>query len=306
MNSSGRLDSWSHALSKHLITVALGCLINGTNGVFVYTYFRGQVFQRDPRYVLYIHLVINDMIMLSLSVALQILTYTVPLGFAPCCIVLLFLVTTNNPLSLAGMALERYIAVCRPLHHVHICTVRRAHVVIALTWVVSFGSTFINIIMVLTTQPLSVFSRNVICYQSNVFHAPHYKVILFSFVFLTVVVTYVKVLHAARAASGSSQASARKARNTIALHGIQLLIYMLSFLSPIINIILIGMWPHKRTNILFTSFLFVNVFPRLLSPLIYGVRDQLFSSHVRLHLCSRCSKPAGGFQRCKISNNHHT
>lgn len=113
--------------------------------------------------------------------------------------------------------------------------------------------------------------------------------ILFSFVFLTVVVTYVKVLHAARAASGSSQASARKARNTIALHGIQLLIYMLSFLSPIINIILIGMWPHKRTNILFTSFLFVNVLPRLLSPLIYGVRDQLFSSHVRLHLCSRCS-----------------
>lgn len=73
------------------------------------------------------------------------------------------------------MALERYIAVCRPLHHVHICTVRRAYAVIALTWVVSFGSTFINIIMVLATQPLSVFSRNVICYQSNVFHAPHYK-----------------------------------------------------------------------------------------------------------------------------------
>lgn len=48
------------------------------------------------RYVLYIHLVINDMIMLTVTVMLQILTYTAPLSFAPCCVILLISVTTNK------------------------------------------------------------------------------------------------------------------------------------------------------------------------------------------------------------------
>lgn len=48
------------------------------------------------RYVLYIHLVINDMIMLTVTVMLQILTYTVPLSFAPCCLMMLIIMTTNK------------------------------------------------------------------------------------------------------------------------------------------------------------------------------------------------------------------
>lgn len=48
------------------------------------------------RYVLYIHLVINDMIMLTVSTTLQILTYAIPLNFLPCCIMLLITMTTNK------------------------------------------------------------------------------------------------------------------------------------------------------------------------------------------------------------------
>lgn len=48
------------------------------------------------RYVLYIHLVINDMILLTISVALQIMTYTIHLSFTPCCLMLLVLVTTDK------------------------------------------------------------------------------------------------------------------------------------------------------------------------------------------------------------------
>lgn len=50
MNSSARLDTFSDAFSKNFITFALGLLINCINGAFVYTYFKGQVFQRDPRW----------------------------------------------------------------------------------------------------------------------------------------------------------------------------------------------------------------------------------------------------------------
>ncbi|XP_040890867.1 odorant receptor 131-2-like [Toxotes jaculatrix] len=300
MNSTRAMDSLNSAFSKNFITFAFGFIINCINGAFVYTYFRSEAFQRDPRYVLYIHLVINDMIMLTVSVALQIITYTVPLTFAPCCIMLLILVTTNknSPLNLAGMAVERYIAVCRPLHHVQMCTVQRAYALIALIWGISFIPALTDIIILLTTQPLSVFSRTVICYPSYIYNTVHHKaqslvvqVLLFSFVFLTLIFTYLKVLFAARAVSGSDQASARNARNTILLHGVQLLICMLSFLAPLINIVLLTTWPHDRTKILFSVFLFTNVLPRLLSPLIYGVRDKKFSSHIRLHFfCNKKEK----------------
>ncbi|XP_076601550.1 odorant receptor 131-2-like [Chaetodon auriga] len=297
MNSTRHLDSLTDALSKNFISFAVGFIINCINGAFVYTYFKNQVFQQDPRYVLYIHLVINDMIMLTVSVTLQIVTYTLPVNLASCCIILIILVTTNrnSPLNLAGMAVERYIAVCRPLHHVQICTAQRAYALIALIWGISFIPSLTDVIIILATQPLSAFSRSIICHPGYVYNTQYHKtqnmvvqVLLFSFVFLTLIITYLKVLCAAQAVSGSNQASARNARNTILLHGVQLLIYMLTFISPFINLSLITTWPRDRTKILFTTFLFINVLPRLLSPLIYGVRDKKFSSHMRRHIRCKC------------------
>ncbi|KAL1272357.1 hypothetical protein QQF64_028219 [Cirrhinus molitorella] len=40
----------------------------------------------------------------------------------------------NTPLILAGMAVERYVAICKPLHHHQICTVRRTYILISLIW----------------------------------------------------------------------------------------------------------------------------------------------------------------------------
>ncbi|XP_029906480.1 odorant receptor 131-2-like isoform X4 [Myripristis murdjan] len=238
MNLTGRLDSFSGTFTKNFITFALGLIINCINGFFVHIYFKSQVFQRDPRYVLYIHLVINDIIMLTACVMLHILTYSVPLGFGTCHVLLLIGIITNknSPLNLAGMAIERYISVCRPLHHTQICTV-----------------------------------------------------VTLSFVFLTVIITYLKVFFAARVASTATKDSARKVRSTILLHGVQLLICMLSYVAPFFNLLAIHL-PASRNNIYFSSFLVTNVLPRLLSPLIYGVRDQRFSSHIKLYFSCKCCK----------------
>ncbi|KAI9546685.1 hypothetical protein NQZ68_024583, partial [Dissostichus eleginoides] len=294
MNSSRRFDSYNEAFTKNFITFFMVFTIICINGAFVYTYFKSKDFQRDPRYVLYIHLVINDMIMLTVSLGLVISTYTGNPGFIPCWIMLVVLITTNrnSPLNLAVMALERYIAVCLPLHHVQICTVQRAHLLIALIWLVSFIPAFTDIIIILITQPLSVFSKPVLCHATFVFNTPYHEtlslvveVLLFSFVFLTVVLTYLNVLLAARGVSGVSRASMTNARNTILLHGVQLLLCLLSFIAPFINLFLVTNWPHKRTDIFFSTFLFTNVLPRLLSPLIYGLRDKKFRGNIRTHFC---------------------
>ncbi|XP_071059356.1 odorant receptor 131-2-like, partial [Pseudochaenichthys georgianus] len=156
----------------------------------------------------------------------------------------------NSPLNLTGMALERYIAVCLPLHH------------------------------------------TVFCNPSLVYNTPYrvtlslvVEVLLFSFVFLTVVLTYLNVLLAARGVSGVSRASMRNARNTILLHGVQLLLCLLSFIAPFINLFLVTNWPHKTTDIFFSTFVFTNILPRLLSPLIYGLRDKKFRGNIRMHFC---------------------
>ncbi|KAF3855741.1 hypothetical protein F7725_016464 [Dissostichus mawsoni] len=182
MNSSSRFDSYNEAFTKNFITFFLVFTIICINGAFVYTYFKSKDFQRDPRYVLYIHLVINDMIMLILSLGLVIFIYTGNPGFIPCWIMLVVLITTNrnSPLNLAVMALERYIAVCLPLHHVQICTVQRAHLLIALIWLVSFIPAFTDIIIILITQPLSVFSKTVICHATFVYNTPYHVTSVYS------------------------------------------------------------------------------------------------------------------------------
>ncbi|KAI9546684.1 hypothetical protein NQZ68_024582, partial [Dissostichus eleginoides] len=73
------------------------------------------------------------------------------------------------------MALERYIAVCLPLHHVQICTVQRAHLLIALIWLVSFIPAFTDIIILLITQTLSVFSKKVLCNATLVYNTPYHE-----------------------------------------------------------------------------------------------------------------------------------
>ncbi|XP_076003238.1 odorant receptor 131-2-like [Genypterus blacodes] len=294
MNSSGRQDDMSSALAKNLISFVFAVIMNAINGTFVYTYFKSQVFQRDPRYLLYIHLVINDMLMITLSVTLQILTYTVPLHLASCCIFLLFVVTINknSPLNLAGMALERYIAVCHPLHHTQICTMQRAYTMIAVMWLLSSLPSLVDIFIVVATQPPSDFSNTLLCYHSNAFRTPYHKtqsvvvqVLLLSIVISVVFITYLKVFFVARLSSGTNQASARNVRNTIMLHGVQLFLSMITFLTPFINIVLLYAWPNHRTKILFVSFLLTNLLPRLLSPLIYGVRDKKFREHLRMNFC---------------------
>lgn len=243
----------------------------------------------------------------------------------------------NSPLNLAGMAVERYIAVCRPLRHSQLCTVQRAYALIALIWAVSFIPSISDVIILLVIQPLSVFTKNVICFPSSVYNTPYHEtqslvvqvtcsfsklmaqfkwlvdqmnlnsppqVLLFSFVFLTLIITYLKVLCAARAVSSSNQASAKNAHKTILLHGVQLLICMLSYISPFINLILVTAWPHKRTIILFITFLFTNLLPRLLSPLIYGIRDQKLSSHFRVHFGCKGFKSRGKSRKRTVSEKH--
>ncbi|XP_072539461.1 odorant receptor 131-2-like [Salminus brasiliensis] len=291
MNSSR--DAFEDAFMKNFIAVGLGVFIIYINGIFVFAFFKNPVFYTDPRYILYTHLVINDIIMLFFSVTLHVLVYVAPLmNFALCSVLLMLSITCtkNSPLNLAGMALERYIAICKPLHHPQLCSVNRTYILIGLIWFLAFVPALTDIIIVLVNEPISIFSKSIMCYSNNIFSSNQQfmKMIIveslyLSCVWMTLIFTYFKVLQAAKAAT-TDQASARKARNTILLHGLQLLLCMLTYITPSVNYFFLALFPKSRSTILFTSYLMSNVIPRLLSPLIYGVRDQKMFRYVRMYL----------------------
>nr|XP_055069899.1 odorant receptor 131-2-like [Misgurnus anguillicaudatus] len=294
MNSTIPRDQFNDAFIKNFISIALGLIINYINGTFVVVFLKNDIFYRDPRYILYIHLVINDIIMLSVAVGLQVATYIVRFfNVSVCCVVLFFasMVTKNTPLNLACMSIERYIAICKPLHHSQICTVRRTYILICLIWTMSITPAFSDILITASVLPVSFFSTTHFCHMLYIYNTWQHivkdtvvNVVYLSFVWITLIVTYLKVLLAANAAV-SDQTSAKKSRNTILLHGIQLLLCMLSYITPLLNSKLVELYPQSQSTILFILFLLSNVLPRLLSPLIYGVRDKQFAQRIRLYFC---------------------
>nr|XP_055069895.1 odorant receptor 131-2-like [Misgurnus anguillicaudatus] len=287
-------DRYAEFFVNNFTIVVLGIIINSINGVFVFTFFRSSFFYNDPRYILYIHLVMNDMLMVFINVILTVMvtarTY-VPL---PICIILLTIASTthkNTPLTLAGMAIERYIAICKPLHHPQICTVRRTYILISLIWGVGVLHGLSDMILFLILPPLPIF-ETVFCSAPRLYSTPYHEELskamnglYTSAVWLILVFTYCKVLVTARRAD-TDKSSAKKAQSTILLHGLQLMLCMLSYITPVIDRIYVSMLPAYRSKLIFLNFIVTNLIPRLLSPLIYGVRDKQFYRRIKgLYTC---------------------
>ncbi|XP_026162049.1 odorant receptor 131-2-like [Mastacembelus armatus] len=245
-------------------------------------------------------MVINDCIQLTVTVTLFVLSYIFyQINVSFCCFFVLMAVftTRNTPVNLASMAVERYIAICKPLRHSQICTVRRTYIVIGLIWFICVAPDITDLFVTLANESLSFFHESVFCLRQNVFKDPvlahkrqAFDIIYFSCVFLTLVFTYLRILFAARALS-TDRMSARKARNTILLHGAQLAMCMLSYISPSVEIVLHLIIPGKILEIRFANYLIVYILPRFLSPIIYGVRDKKFRTYLKIYILSnRCGK----------------
>uniref|UniRef100_I3JCY5 G-protein coupled receptors family 1 profile domain-containing protein n=1 Tax=Oreochromis niloticus TaxID=8128 RepID=I3JCY5_ORENI len=287
-------------LTNYIVAATLCITINYINGTLIHTFRKYQILHSNPRYILFIHLVINDMMWLFLSTLLLIISYTLRIFFVPYCIILLIIsiiITHNSPLNLAGMAIECYIAVCMPLRHGQICTVKKTYILIGLIWAASALSILPDLFILLATEPLQFFHSKVRCVRDFVFRSTYSlnkrdasHIVCLVVVWLTLIYTYARImiLFAARALS-TDKTSAQKARNTILLHGAQLAMCMLSYVSPSVEVVLHIIFPGRILEIRFANYLIVYILPRFLSPIIYGVRDKKFREYLRMYfLSNRC------------------
>ncbi|XP_041800751.1 odorant receptor 131-2-like [Chelmon rostratus] len=283
-------DSFTKAVSKNVIVVVLGISINCINAGFIYTFCKHQIFYMNPRYILFIHLVVNDVIQITLTVILFVINYTIgKINVSICCVfILLALFTTENtPLNLACMAVECYIAICSPLRHVHICTIKRTLMLIGLIWTTTMFSVLSDLFITLASRPLDFFHSRVVCLRQTVFPNPliikkrdiTYSVFLL-IVWITIFYTYFKILFTAKTASKDT----KKARNTILLHGLQLLLCMATYVAPQLLDVLKQWLTTNYLDSLFAYYITVQVLPRSISPFIYGLRDNTFRKYLKRYL----------------------
>ncbi|XP_049893546.1 odorant receptor 131-2-like [Epinephelus moara] len=283
-------DSFTKAVTKNVIVVLLGIFITYINGGLIQTFCKHQIFHINPRYILFIHLVVNDTIQVTVTIILFVISYVLhKINVSICCIfILITLFTTENTrLNLACMAVECFIAICLPLRHPRVCTVNRTLMLIVLIWATSILSALPDLFITLAKEPLDFFHSRVFCVAQTVFPNPliiKKKNIMFStflvVVWVTIFYTYFRILFTAQTASKD----ATKARNTIILHGFQLLLCMVTYVEPPLKQALLQAFPKNHIDSMFACYIIIQILPRSLSPIIYGIRDKTFRRYLKRHV----------------------
>lgn len=67
-------DSFSSALTKNIVAMLVWLALSILNGTMTSTFFRHNFFYEDPRYILFIYMVINDAIQLTLVTGLYVVS----------------------------------------------------------------------------------------------------------------------------------------------------------------------------------------------------------------------------------------
>ncbi|XP_074533738.1 odorant receptor 131-2-like [Halichoeres trimaculatus] len=288
-------DTFASGVTKNVIVTALCISINYINGTLIHTFRKHEVFHSSSRYILFIHLVINDMIQLVMAGLLYVISFALfTINVSLCIIMLIFtlLPTYNTPLNLAGMAVECYMAVCIPLRYKQICTVKNTYILIGLIWVLSSFSILPDLFILMATEQPQFFLSRQFCSRDYVFRSSYslkkkdaYNGVCLTLVWLTLFYTYLRIVFTAR---GVTQ-DIKKSRNTILLHGFQLLLCMLTYVRSVFVKSLAYFLPNHVRNLRFAAYVIVHIIPRFVSPIVYGLRDQTFRKHVKRYLLFKVS-----------------
>ncbi|XP_051250721.1 odorant receptor 131-2-like [Dicentrarchus labrax] len=289
------------------------CVFLFINGTMLFTLRSKLVFCETSRYILLYNLLFSDTIQMSLSQLLYLLSaWRLRLTYPVCGLLVMFAGLTNevSPLTLVVMSLERYVAVCYPLRHATIITIRNTAVAIIVVWAFCSLNVLTRVLLLLDFpfSDLDSLQMTDLCNSLVMSIGPMsdiydkaYTCFLFTSAGVAVISSYIGVVIAARSAS-TDKASARKARNTLLLHLVQLGLSLSSTIySPFI--LLISKIATRLVRVRMQNFLYVVFFilPRCLSSLIYGLRDQTIRPILVYYFCCRLTLSPQSRLRPKIN-----
>ncbi|XP_038564811.1 odorant receptor 131-2-like [Micropterus salmoides] len=298
-----------------IVTTVPCCVFLFINVTLLFTLRSKPVFCDTSRYILLFNLLFADSVLMAEGQLMYIIaackiTMTYPVcGFLN---MLGYLTNKISPLTLVVMCLERFVAVCYPLRHAAIITVRNTGVAVCVVWAFSSLSVFIQGLLMLKFPfaELESLQMNDVCGKANTMFDPIaadydkvYNSILFVLAGVVTISSYIGVMIAARSAS-TDKASARKARNTLLLHLVQL---GLSLSSTVYNPLLVSI-SENLNSVIFVRiqgviYVCIIILPRCLSALIYGLRDQTIRPVLMYNLCCQRFSPLLSVAQTKAKIN---
>ncbi|XP_073525096.1 odorant receptor 131-2-like [Phyllobates terribilis] len=286
-NSTYPVSSWAF-LNMSVISLAVFCF-----GVFLYlmavmlkVYVTTPNIRDSARYVLFAQMLINDTLYLLVGFFLLLATLFAITFLFPICYVLITLGSStfiSTLYILVAMTLERYISVCFPLRHIELCMGPRCKAAAIVIWVVGLVPSAADFISLMTSVKMDFFASYVKCNADLFEKSIWFMTCILSLTLgvLIILYTYVNIMVAALKIV-SRKSSAFKAARTVMLHAFQLLLCFAS-LSP--------SFMEMRNDALFMRFIHffaLSCLPRFISPLIYGLRDEVLR---------KCIWKALGFRR---------
>uniref|UniRef100_A0A669ESX0 G-protein coupled receptors family 1 profile domain-containing protein n=1 Tax=Oreochromis niloticus TaxID=8128 RepID=A0A669ESX0_ORENI len=167
-----------------------------------------------------------------------------------------------------------------------ICTVKRTYIVIGIIWAISSLSILPDLFILLAVETSQFLQSRVVCNRDAVFRSSYSvkkrdasHTLFLVVVSVTLLYTYCRILFVATCADSD----AKKARNTILIHGFQVLLCTTVYVQPPLIKLLVYFFPERLSDINFATFIINQILPRLGSPIVYGLRDKTFRKFLKRH-----------------------
>ncbi|XP_061072318.1 odorant receptor 131-2-like [Conger conger] len=283
---------------KICIVVPLFCIFLYFIVLMLHTLASHRQFWENPRYILFGYMLINDSLLLVCSVLLFVFFLAQLRLSIILCMSMIFITTVtflNTPFILATMSLERYVAIFYPLRRPAAWRADCIWAAILPTLLISLAFPTIELGLGRQYPGSSAFTTMVLCKSKDLHNSPLMtlvKVSLYGMFFvataLTILFTYVRILQKARTMRRNEAVG--KALYTVLLHGLQLLLCIMTFTHPITERVIVVHSPWLKEQIPFLNYFFFALLPRFLSPLIYGVRDESLRAHLKRAILSGSPK----------------
>ncbi|XP_014844717.1 PREDICTED: olfactory receptor 52A1-like [Poecilia mexicana] len=274
-----------HVSVRVLLTVLPCLFFLYVNSVMLFALVKKPLLLESPRYILFGHLLFSDFLQVLLTTLLYIFALTmVRIITCACIFVIQFTAITvkMSPINLAVMSLERFVAICFPLRHAAIATSRVTRGAIAVMWTAASLDSVTQLCLFFSLGNRNLTARQV-CRKKTVFHLQVYVIVnqvftVANFVLVTIIIIYTYIATLVAVKCGSSCARrAKVAHQTVILHALQLCLYLISTLFNMINSSdLFNLDPAVALYVQHMLFLVLIIFPKFLSPLLYGLKDQTF------------------------------
>ncbi|XP_053279175.1 odorant receptor 131-2-like [Pleuronectes platessa] len=266
------------------------------NLLLITTFFSKEVFYTTMRYVLFAVTLMSDCMFLCVTDILLILNYSQSMIQMWLCLILYTissLCMILTPVTLTAMTLERYVAICLPLRHADLCSPRSTLHGILIIHSLSSLPCIVFLSVFFASASFSSYTQSGTCavetFIIHTWQGPLTSAInqfYFLIMCITIVFSYVKIMRVAKAASGEDKQSTWRGLRTVGLHAFQLLLCLIQLWCPFVEAAVFEINLMLFIKVRFFNYITFILAPRCLSPLIYGLRDEMFFHALkRLALC---------------------